>query len=306
MAWLLAGIIPPVLWALVNHTDKYLLSRARHRSSVEVLMVYSTLFSLIILPTLLYFAYSELFLSWQQVIIQIIGGILLTLSIYFYLKALDKDEASVVMPFALLVPVFGYFFSYFLLGEVLTSKELIACVLIVAGALVLSLEFEEERKIKIKHGVLLLMILHTGFQAAQETLFKFVTIENSFLVSLFWLHIGIAVCGFILVITQKELFGNFTDSVRVNGRVIFGVNFVSEAMSSVGYMVQNYASLLAPIAIIMSLNGYQPVFVFVFGIIFTIFVPNLVSERIKLKHLIHKGSAILIILIGTILIAKTI
>ena len=269
-------------------------------------MVYSTLFSLIILPTLLYFAYSELFLSWQQVIIQIIGGILLTLSIYFYLKALDKDEASVVMPFALLVPVFGYFFSYFLLGEVLTSKELIACVLIVAGALVLSLEFEEERKIKIKHGVLLLMILHTGFQAAQETLFKFVTIENSFLVSLFWLHIGIAVCGFILVITQKELFGNFTDSVRVNGRVIFGVNFVSEAMSSVGYMVQNYASLLAPIAIIMSLNGYQPVFVFVFGIIFTIFVPNLVSERIKLKHLIHKGSAILIILIGTILIAKTI
>lgn len=234
---------------------------------------------------------------------QLVGGILLTLSIYFYLKALNKDETSVVMPFALLVPVFGYAFSYFLLGEVLTTKQLVACLLIVAGALVLSLEFEEERKIRIKHGVLLFMILSTAFQASQETLFKFVTIENSFAVSLFWLHIGIAVTGFVLIATKRGLLRGFTDSVKINGKLIFGVNFISEGVSSVAYMVRNYAVLLAPVAVIMTLNGYQPVFVFVLGIIFTLLAPKFVNEKIKPMHLVHKGAAILIILAGTIMIA---
>ena len=179
MTWLLAAVIPPILWALVNHTDKYLLSKTRHKSSVDVLMVYSTGFSLVVLPILFYFARTELFLDWRQIFVQLTGGILLTFSIYFYLKALNKDETSVVMPFALLVPVFGYAFSYLLLGEVLSVKQLIACVIIIAGALVLSLEFEEERKIKIKHGVLLFMALTTATQAAQETLFKFATIREA-------------------------------------------------------------------------------------------------------------------------------
>lgn len=87
---------------------------------------------------------------------------------------------------------------------------------------------------------------------------------------------------------------------------MFGVNFVSEGLSAVAYMVRDYAVLLAPITIIMTLNGYQPVFVFVLGIILTLLAPKLVNEKIKPRHLIHKGSAILIILVGTILIAGTV
>ena len=306
MIWLLAGIVPPILWALVNHTDKYLLSKTKHKSSVDVLMVYSTGFSVVVLPILFYFARAELFVDWRQVVVQTIGGILLTLSVYFYLVALNKDETSVVMPFALLVPVFGYAFSYFLLGEVLTARQLIACLLIVVGALILSLEFEEERKIKIKHGVLLFMAIGTAAQAAQETLFKFVTIENSFVASVFWLHLGILICGLVLIFTRRGLLGQFVESVKVNGRIIFAVNFVSEGTSAVAYMVRDYAILLAPVAVVMTLNGYQPVFVFVLGIIFTIFMPKFVNERIKLKHLAHKGAAILIILAGTMLIAQAV
>ena len=304
MIWLLAGIVPPILWALVNHTDKYLLSKASNNSSVEVLMVYSTGFSLVLLPILFLFSYRGLFFSLEQVGVQIIGGILLTLTIYFYLKALDRDEASIVMPLSLLVPVFGYIFSYFLLHETLSVKQLIACILILFGSLILTLEFREEKKIQIKYAVFLLMLCASIFQAGQQTLFKFVTIENSLSVSLFWLHVGITISGFFLIFTQRNLFKQFVASVKANGKLIFGVNFVSELMSSIAYMVQNYATLLAPIAIIMSLNGYQPVFVFLFGILLTIFVPKFVKEKIEIKHLVHKGVSILIIVVGTILIAQ--
>lgn len=305
MTWLIAGIIPPILWGVVNHMDKYLLSKSKHHSSVNVLMVYSTMFSLVVIPVLLLFSYSGLFANTEQILIQVFGGILLTLSIYFYLLALNNDEASVVIPFALLVPVFGYLFSYLLLGEVLSSKQLFSSLLVVFGALILSLEFNEERKVRIKHNVLWFMVVCTMLQAGQETLFKYITIENSFVVSVFWLHIGIAICGLVLLLVKKNLFSEFKESLRVNGRLMFGVNFLSEAVSSIAYIVRNYATLLAPIAIIMALNGYQPAFVFILGILLTIFFPQFVKEKIKPMHLVHKSTAIAIMIVGTVLISQT-
>ncbi|KND48970.1 MAG: hypothetical protein AB200_00895 [Parcubacteria bacterium C7867-005] len=268
-------------------------------------MVYSTFFSLILIPFLLYFSYSEIFISSSQIIIQTIGGVLLTLSIYFYLMALNSDEASVVIPFALLVPVFGFIFSYFLLGEILTAKQFFASLLVILGAFILSLEFSEERRVGLRHRVLGFMVLCTIFQAAQETLFKFTTIENSFMASIFWLHVGIAICGFALVLFHKNLLSEFYESVRVNGRLVFGVNFISEAVSTTAYMIRDYATLLAPVAIIMALNGYQPAFVFILGIILTLLFPKFVNEKIKATHLIHKSTAIAVMIVGTILISQT-
>ena len=306
MIWLLAGIIPPILWATVNHVDKFLLSKSKHESSVNVLMVYSTWFSVVLLPILFYFSYGEIFQSVPQVIFQLIGGVLLTLSIYFYLMALNKDEASIVVPLFLLVPIFSLLFSYLVLWEILTLKQIISCALILVGALVLSLEFSEERKLGIKHGVLIFMIFSTMFQAAQETLFKFVTIENSFVASVFWLHVGIILCGLFLVVMKKGLYSEFLDSIRINGKTMFGVNFVSEGMSAVAYMVRDYATLLAPLAVIATLNGYQPAFVFVLGIFLTLMFPKFVKEKIRYTHLIHKSLAIAVMILGTVLVSQTI
>ncbi len=304
MSWLVVGIIPPLLWALVNHTDKYLLSRAHHKSSVNVLMVYSTGFSILVLPILYFFVHGQLFNSWLQVGTQILGGILLTASIYFYLMALNKDETSVVMPLSLLVPVFGFIFSYFVLGETLIITQVIACILIIGGSLILSLEFEEERKIRMRHGVLGFMVLATMFQAVQETLFKYVSIENSFAVSFFWFHVGILFCGAFLLLAKPTLLGDFLYSIRINGSFIFILSIIFEAVSALAYMVRDYATLLAPITIVMSLSGYQPVFVFLLGVFFTIFLPQFVNEKIRPVHLFHKLTAILIILIGTMIVMQ--
>lgn len=294
-----------MLWATVNHIDKYLLTKIKHHATVDVLMVYSTLFSVLVLPFLFYFSAVDLFVSPTQVIVQVIGGVLLTASIYFYLLALNKDEASVVIPFALLTPVFGYFLSIFFLGEKLSSSQIISCILILFGALILTLEFGEEKRIRIRHAVLWFMIACTGLQAIQEVMFKFVTIENSFVASIFWLHVGILIYGISLICFRRGLFSKFAQSVRLNGRTIFGLSVVSELINAVAYMVRNYALLLAPVAIIMTLNGYQPAFVFILGILMTIFTPHLGVEKIKLVHLLHKGSAIAIMVIGTIMISRT-
>ncbi len=306
MIWILAGIIPPFLWSVVNHLDKYLLSKNHEKSSVDVLITYSTLFSLILLPFLYWFGRHELIIDLRQVIIQIAGGLLFAVSIYFYLKALFKDETSIVMPFVLLVPVFGYFFSYIILGEVLSFVQIIYCALILLGALILSIEIKEEIKFKLNHGVFFLMVISTSLQAMQETLFKFATINNSFVVSLFWLHIGIALCGIFLVIFKKHLFKHFIESVRLRGTGMLTINAFSELVVAVADAIRNYALLLAPVVVVMTFNSFQPAFVFIIGTILTIIAPKFVKEKIRPIHLIHKALAIAIMVTGAILIANTI
>jgi transporter family protein len=303
--WLIAGIVPPLLFAIVNHIDKHLLSRSIHPSSVNVLMVYSTGFSAFLLPIIFLIGHQELLVDWQQIVIQIIGGLLMSFSIYFYLQALFKEEASKVMPLALLAPVFGYLFSYFILHEVLTLKEFIGCALIIFGAIIISLEFREESgRLGLKHGILLLMIGCAAFQALQETLFKFATIENSFIVSVFWQHVGILIYGIVLLLIHKGLWKDFKKSVDTDGVGMFGFNFFSEGISSLAYIIKDFALLLAPVTIIMTLGGYQPAFVFILGIILTLLLPKISTEKITAAHLLHKGLAIAVMIVGTLLIGK--
>ncbi len=306
MIWLIAGIIPPFLYSIINHVDKFFLLQSRRKSYVDVLIIYSTWFSIIVLPVTYFFARHELFANPSQIIIQLIGGVLTAFSIYFYLKALFKDEASIVIPLLLLVPVFGYLFSYIILGETLSSKQILSCVLVLAGALILSIEIKEETRFKLNHGVLFIMFGCTALQAMQETLFKFATIQNSFIVSVFWMHAGIAFFGLFLTIFKKNAFKNFLETVRKRGKIIFGFNLFAELVVFLADIIRNYALLLAPVVVIMTLNGFQPVFVFILGTLFTVFAPKLVKEKIKPIHLIHKGVAIAIMVTGAILIAQTI
>ena len=60
MTWFLIALIGPILWAGVNHVDKYLLSDKFKGSNVGALMLFSTLTCFIVLP-IFYLINSDIF-----------------------------------------------------------------------------------------------------------------------------------------------------------------------------------------------------------------------------------------------------
>jgi hypothetical protein len=50
MSWFLIALIGPILWAIVNHIDKFLLSDKFEGSNVGALMIFSTLQCGLLLP----------------------------------------------------------------------------------------------------------------------------------------------------------------------------------------------------------------------------------------------------------------
>src|SRR3990167_7262849 len=180
--WFLLALIAPILWSIVNHIDKYMLSKYLKDRGVGALLIFSALSSVLILRIIAFFYRSEIFnISGMDFLILIFVGFLSSGAFYFYLAGMEMEEASIVVPLFQLIPVFGYFLSYLILGESLNTYQILAALLVMSGIMILSLEIDEENKLKFKTKVLILIATSSFLFALHDTLFKKVAI-----VGIFW------------------------------------------------------------------------------------------------------------------------
>jgi drug/metabolite transporter (DMT)-like permease len=303
MNWFLIALIGPVLWATVNHIDKYLLSDKFKGSNVGALMIFSTLFSIIVTPILFFIDRDVFQLPFNSILILIGVGLLTAVAYYLYMKALDADEVSVVIPITQMIPVFGFLLAFLFLGEKLTHLQILGGVLIMLGSLVITIDLDIEDKIKLKTKTLLLMLAYSFVVALYVTLFKFSTEIKSFYVAAFWEHVGLLLVGILLFGFVKKYRDDFFFLIRSNGKKIFGLNIASETLTIIGNITADYAVLLAPVALVLLLSVTQPVFVFVFGVIISLLFVNLPKEKLTKKHIIQKIVSIVIIVVGSVLIS---
>ena len=158
MNWFLIALIPPALWSATNHLDKYLISKYFKGSGVGALMVFSSLIGVFLLPIIIILHPEVLSISLNSILIAI-NGFLYILAVLPYFYALQKDEASICVPLFQLIPVFSYVLAYFILGETLTNNQILGGLLVVAGAIGISLDLSNKKKIKFKKEVFWLMML---------------------------------------------------------------------------------------------------------------------------------------------------
>lgn len=301
--WFLIALIAPILWSVINHIDKYILSKYQKGRGVGALLIFSSLSSIIVLPFLAIFYGSEIFdISFIDFSILFSVGLLSASAFYFYLRAMDTEEASIVIPLFQFDAIFGYFLSYFILKESLNLNQILASVLILVGIVLMSIEIDLDNKFRLKKKVLLLVGISSFMFALSGVLFKKLALVDSFWVSIFWQYVGLTVFGFLILIFYKKFREDFVLMVANPKVKILSLNILSEVLYILGALANNFALLIAPVALVFVVNSYQPLFVFIAGVLFTIFLPEFASEKISKKHFLHKLISIIIILIGSYLL----
>ena len=153
-----------------------------------------------------------------------------------------------------------------------------------------------------KKKVLILITISSFLFALHDTLFKKVAIAESFWVSVFWQYTSLAILGILVLIFIKKFREDFFAMFFGMGGKIFSVNVISELLYILGNLANNFATLLAPVAVVLVVSSYQPLFVFIGGVFLTVFLPKFALEKISRKHFIHKLISILIIFIGSYLL----
>lgn len=301
--WFFIALIAPILWSIVNHIDKHLLSRYFGGRGVGAVMLFSSLFSVFVLPIIIFFFHSQIFnLSFFDLMSLLFVGLLSASAFYFYLRAMDIEEASIVVPLLQLVPIFGYFLSFLILGENLSMQQVMYSLLIIAGIAILSVEIDIENNFLFKKRVVYLVAASSFLFALHDVLFKKIAVQDTFWVSAFWQYAGLTLFGIFTFFLSKNFREEFIKMIKGHNLNILSLNVVSETLYIMGNLANNFATLLAPVAIVLVVSSYQPLFVFIGGVFLTIFLPKIITEKISRKHLIHKLISIIIIIIGSYLL----
>jgi uncharacterized membrane protein len=299
MSWLVFAFSGPVLWAISIHLDKYLVTRYFAQSSVAVLLVFTALLGLLLLPPIWLFRPDVVHLPLGSMTLIGFSGLLYMTAIFFYLQALQSEEASVVAPFFQAAPLFGYLLGYFVLGEQLSAMQMFGGGLIVAGGALLSVGLGARRQFKAR---LIVLMLACAFALALTGLiFKFYAVRDEFWTAAFWAFVGQAVFGAALLAIAGYR-RQFVALVSANPGPILAISGANELINLAGILGARYALLFAPLSLVQAIGSTTSLFVFVIGAAVSAFYPALGREDLSAGNLVQKTGSAILIVAGAILI----
>jgi drug/metabolite transporter (DMT)-like permease len=301
--WLLFAFSGPVFWAVSTHIDKYLVDRFFKDSDTAVLIVFTALIGVIMLPVIWYFEPGVFALRFADIAVMGISGVCYMGAMLFYLRAIQSEEASVVAPLFQTSTLFTFLLAYIFLHEVLGLRQIAGGAFILGGALALSFDPTLGFR-RFKGRLVLLMLLATFVMSASSVLFKYFAVRDEFWITTFWINVGEAVFG--LGILAIPRYGRqFVDLFRANPGAIVAINGANELINLGGGLAVRYASLLAPVALVSAISSTTTLFVFAIGIALTVFFPKLGREKLTTRDLLQKGAGAVLVAIGVALVDLT-
>ncbi len=301
MSWLLFAFSGPVLWAISTHLDKYLVERYFKDTSVAVLLVFTALMGLTLLPFIWVFEPGVADVPFWSVLVIVSSGLLYMGAIFFYLQALQSEEASTVAPFFQASPLFAYALGYVVLGERLSAAQLFGGGLIVVGAVLLSIR--PGGAMTFKTRLVVLMLACALCVALSSLIFKIFAISTEFWTTTFWTFVGQAIVGAAILAVPAHR-RQFVDLFKVHTTALITINASNELINLGGGLGARYALMLAPLSIVQAITSTSTLFVFLFGMILSVFCPALGREDLSGKELAKKGFSAVLIGAGVILISR--
>lgn len=302
--WVLVGFFAVILWVAGSFFDKYLLNRYFDDEESQIdgpgaLIIFSSYFSIAIVITILVLRYESISFDLIPGLFGVSVGVINGLWILIYLYALNMSEVSRVVPIFQTIPIFGLILGFFLLGEHLTLNQIYAASIVIFGALVL-LHDKQHSFFGVDVKTLLLMLFASSLIALTEVFFKIISIGASYWTAAFWTSVGFTLFGVFLYFTVRRYREEFLHMFLSRVKHVLGSNSVNEIMDNGAELIFFFAVTIGPIALVQSLNAYQPIIVLAAGIVLGTVFPKYFREDFSRSTFIQKMFGVLIMMFGSI------
>jgi uncharacterized membrane protein len=292
-----------LIWSFTNLIDKHLTNKYAKGGDVWGIVILSCLFPVALIPLAINFDSAIIQeINFFRSIILMLTGSLMVAWIYLYLKALTEEDTSVVMTLLVLAPLFSFILAQIILGEVLTTFQIIAGTLIVAGALVVS--YKSEIK-KLNTRLLYYAVSASLVTAIMHVLFKYLSVdgEASYWDSIFWRSFGMVATGVVLSLSFQKILDSFSEFVLEHFSSAVKLNTLNESMTLAGDLLFAFAVLIAPVALVQSTESFQPIFIILISIIlYKLFGVTSVQEDLAGFELLKKALGICLVICGSFLL----
>ena len=287
---LIIALLGYIILAAVAVMDKFILTKSVKSASTYAF--YSSVFFLILLPVLPFVAR----LSLLDFGVSMFSGIMFGLGLWTMFIALKNADASCISPFiggatAIATFLFGYFF-----GEHLGLYATIGVWVLALGSLLISYAKTTSRS--FKHAFLWALASGALFALSHYSA-KYIYDIYPFISGLVYTKFPIGLVGLALLLlpevrrTMKEKDAGKSGPIVITDKVL-GI---------VGSLLIQYAIALGSVTVVNALAGIQYAIIFVIAIILTKKVPHIFNETLEKRGVVIQVSALILIIIGTALVA---
>ena len=297
--WIYFVLISQGIWSITSLIDKIVISKGYIKNPL-VYIVLNGLANILLIFILPFVGFKAL--SFIDISIVMISGILFSASVALYYKAVQDEEISRIAMLFQLAPIFVLVLSFLFLGETLTKNHFIGFLFLLSTGVIIS--YKRINGVFKLSKSFYLMLISAVFAAISFVAAKHIFNVTSFWNAFLWLRIS----GFtaLLVLFVPTLRSQFIETFRImknKARVLLGFKMIIDFSA---FIFAGYAIINAPaIALISALaNSLLPAFVFILTSFTSLYFPKLIKEEIDKKAILTKILAIILIIIGIIFVNR--
>ncbi|KKR21942.1 MAG: hypothetical protein UT50_C0002G0033 [Candidatus Moranbacteria bacterium GW2011_GWA2_39_41] len=240
--------------------------------------------------------------------VSIVTGIIFTYGFLTLFFAINKSEASRVMPVVgAVVPLVTFILSGSLLSEYLSKAQSIGIFALIVGGLLISFDFPLKNKKKFFHGFYYSILAGILF-AIEVTSFKYLSDDYTFANVFIWTRWGVTLGALSLLLVPQwrkvilNSFGSFKNTKKEHHQT-GGLFILNKILGGAGSILTKKAITLGSATVVSALVSTEYVFILIIGLMLSFQFPKIFQEKEDALGITQKIVSILIISLGVALIS---
>ena len=291
---LLLALSPGLVWSIINVVHKILASKLINNPKV-MLIVYGFIMTLVSFGVAII---SPGFIQGNIWWLIVISGIVNSFGVWIYLSAMQKYEASRVIPLFAIGAVVIIIASAIILGEVFDLITYVGIGVILLGSVILSIK-------KTFFSAFSSKILWTMTLSGVCFAFSAIVIKHllgTYSVTQVFSSIGI-IEGPSAIIISLFFIKNIRQTIREIKKRYLVYNALTDIVSISGSFLYTIAISVWYLSLVETVASLQFLFIFIWSLIISRFFPSLYKEEFNGRIIFQKLAAIVLIIFGVYLIS---
>ena len=269
MNWASVAILSTATFAVVNTIDSHLLSKRMPGLRAFLLLV--SIFHLFYGLLSFYLVPLPEGIGIWPVLVAVVSGIFRTIAVTIILYNLQKEEVSRVIPVVYTYPIFVAIMAVLFMGETLGYLQWLAIIIVVAGAVMVSVR-QSPSGSTIWLGKPLLLLFGSSLLLAMADVtskyaLAYISFWNMFSLTAFCIS-GI----FLLVSMRPRILSQLSSMERRNSAI--ALLAFNETLAPVGIVLLFWALDRGLVSLVSTIASSRPVFVVIFALILSRILPG--------------------------------
>ena len=272
--WASIAILGTIALGLVHIIDSHLISR-RMPSLRAYLLPVGIIILLYGIITSILFPLPEDIGTWP-LLVAVASGLLRSTALGILLYILKTEEVSWASPLFHTYPVFVAIMAVPLLDEVLGYMQWLAIVIVVAGALIISVKKSSGSPVTWLGKSFLFLTSASLLMAVADVSGKY-ALEYISSWNIYWIS-SFCMSGLFLLVSLRPTVIRELKSMPWR-RPAMAMIVVNETLAMVGIVLIFWAMEAGPVSLVSTISSSRPIFVFVLALVVNRFLPGALMEE---------------------------